>query len=549
MLATPVITGATGSVSIPAGYFCPVASSMLYAISEGGAVGTASPNSSIWLMTALGSCSAIASSASFTVDEVTTAAAAYALAPFYSIQGNIGATSTNLLGLTNAFATAATLADPVAGVAPGAALPSNAAFSAARLNSVANLLNTCTVSASACAPLFSATTSFGAPANTLDTAFKLAQNPALNVASLYTLSTASQAYAPALSSAPADWTMFITYTVAVPPGAVLPSGAQNGSPSGVAVDSQGSIWVSDYFYFASKLSPIGAPVFTTGYQTDGLNDSYGLAIDLNDNAWIPNEQPYQSPENNGSVTELSSSGTALSGAGGYIGGGLNYPIAVAIDPNGTTWVLDFADARITLLNSSGVPISGANGFSNPDIAFPIAVAIDANHFGWVANQNSPNVEKVSPDGSTFVNFICSDSPSGIAIDQGNNVWIANYYSDSVSLISNGGVILGNQTYTGSGSILRPQGIAIDGAGNVWVANYREPWLTELAGSNASTPGASLSPANIGLGGDAALLEAYALAIDASGNIWVTNQANGTVTKFVGLATPVKTPLSTNAKTP
>ncbi len=39
-----------------------------------------------------------------------------------------------------------------------------------------------------------------------------------------------------------------------------------------------------------------------------------------------------------------------------------------------------------------------------------------------------------------------------------------------------------------------------------------------------------------------MLEAFALAIDASGNLWVTNFGNDTLTEFVGLATPVKTPL-------
>lgn len=85
------------------------------------------------------------------------------------------------------------------------------------------------------------------------------------------------------------------------------------------------------------------------------------------------------------------------------------------------------------------------------------------------------------------------------------------------------------------------GIAVDGAGTVWVTNYRAPYLTELAGAGANAPGAALSPAR-GLGGDAGLLEAYGLAVDASGNVWVSSAGSDTVTKFIGLAVPVKTPL-------
>ena len=104
------------------------------------------------------------------------------------------------------------------------------------------------------------------------------------------------------------------------------------------------------------------------------------------------------------------------------------------------------------------------------------------------------------------------------------------------------------SYTGSGSIYHPQGIALDGAGSLWVANYRAPYLTELSAATSASPGAALSPA-AGLGADAALLEAYAIALDASGDIWVTNQGNSTLTKFIGLATPVKTPLSGLPKVP
>ena len=75
-----------------------------------------------------------------------------------------------------------------------------------------------------------------------------------------------------------------------------------------------------------------------------------------------------------------------------------------------------------------------------------------------------------------------------------------------------------------------------------MSNFGAPYLSELAGSTATAPGAGLSPAT-GIGADAALSQAYALALDASGNVWVTGEGNSSVTKFIGLAVPVKTPLS------
>jgi streptogramin lyase len=123
------------------------------------------------------------------------------------------------------------------------------------------------------------------------------------------------------------------------------------------------------------------------------------------------------------------------------------------------------------------------------------------------------------------------------------VWVANYYGNSISEISSSGVVLSNGSYTGGG-INHPQAIAIDGAGNVWIANYRGPSITELAGAvtTGAAPGTALTPSG-GLGADAALLEAYALAVDASGNLWVSSFGNSTITEFIGIATPVKTPLA------
>ena len=357
------------------------------------------------------------------------------------------------------------------------------------MNAVANLLNACAVNASACGAFFSATTVTATPTDTLDAVFNLAQHPAANVAVLYGQSLLSKAYAPALTSPPADWTMFLT----------LGGGGLN-SPSGIGVDASGSVWVSSYFNAASKFSPTGAAQFPAGITGYGIDNSYGLAIDANSNVWIPNEIPFTAT-GIGSVTELSAAGTPLSGSAGYQNGGLDYPLSVAIDPNGTAWVVDFGNSHLTLLNQLGTPLSGSTGYTTPLFAFPIVVAVDAHHFGWVGNLASTFVTRVAPDGSSFVNFNCCNGAAGIALDQGNNVWIANYYGNSVSLIASTSAIVSAGAYTGLGSLVRPQGIAVDGAGNVWVANYRMPYLAELAGVNSGNAGTSLSPA-AGLGADA-----------------------------------------------
>jgi streptogramin lyase len=102
-------------------------------------------------------------------------------------------------------------------------------------------------------------------------------------------------------------------------------------------------------------------------------------------------------------------------------------------------------------------------------------------------------------------------------------------------------------YTGGG-LDQPNGIAVDGSGTVWTTNYHGGSITELAGAATAKPGAILSP-SAGFGTTANLVEPYAVAIDPSGNVWISNFATvpapgkqGTITEFVGLATPVRTPL-------
>ncbi len=535
LLGSTLTTDGAGAFSVPAGYVCPAGGSQLYVIVRGGQAGTA-PNPAITLAAPVGACNQVVSGAQFVINEVTTAATAYGLAQFLSPGGNIGATATNAQGLSNAVATVASLANLTTGTSPGVSFPANGSSPTPKINSIANLLNTCTsaTSASGCAALFSATTPIGgtAPNNTLDAALNIALNAGSNVAALYAQSSASAAFSPALTASPSDWTMFINFT-----------GAGMNSPSGVGVDSTGNVWVASYFSTASEFSNTGNPIFPSGITSGGLYHSYGLAVDAQNGVWIPNEDSTVSGVNGGlgSITTINSTGQVTSGASGYIAGGIYYPIAVAVDNNATTWVVNYGNSSLTLLSSSGQSLSGSTAYTSPLFAFPVAIAVDANDNAWIANQEAATVTKVSPDGKTITSYTCCNGASGIAIDQRGFVWVANYYGDSISQLAADGTVISSGYSDNLASIHHPQGIAIDGSGHVWVTNFLGSSLTELAGSAANSPGQILSPTS-GWALDAKFNEGFAVAIDASGNLWVSNVQTNTLTEVVGLATPVKTPL-------
>jgi DNA-binding beta-propeller fold protein YncE len=84
-----------------------------------------------------------------------------------------------------------------------------------------------------------------------------------------------------------------------------------------------------------------------------------------------------------------------------------------------------------------------------------------------------------------------------------------------------------------GGTLEPKSVAIDGSGNVWVANSDNDSVSEFSAS-----GTPLSPASGFTGGG--LHQPLGLAIDGAGDVWVTDIWG--VTEIIGSAAPVVTPL-------
>jgi streptogramin lyase len=538
LLTNAITTDSAGGFSVLAGYACASASTQLYLIAKGGNPGLSGSvnNSSLELIAAVGSCSSIVSGAAAVVNEVTTVASVAALAAFYSTGGNVGASSTNAAGLANAFGAAGELANTTTGASPGASLPAGLSIPSVKINTLANILNSCTATdgGAACSALMTGATIFGgaAPGNTLDAVYNVLRNPTNNVSALNALLPANPVFVPVSASAAPDWTFAVTW-----------SGGGMDLPTAMAFDSKGNAWVASYFSMLTELPALGGggSVQQIASSSAALNESYGLTIDGSDNIWVANEQTANSINNgDGSVAKFSNTGQLLSGTNGYSAGGVFFPQGLAADTTGNVWVVDYGDSLVSLLSTSGAAVNGTTAWGSGQLSLPVAVAVDTSHNAWVVNQSGGTITRFSADGSTATQISCCNGASGLAIDQGGNVWVANYFGNSLSEVSStGAVLLNGQT---GGGVDHPQAVAVDGAGRVWAGNFHTGTLSEFAGSTSTTPGMPLSPA-AGLGTDAKLGSPFALAIDPSGNLWVSN-SNGanTVTVFVGLATPVKTPL-------
>jgi hypothetical protein len=539
-----VTTDTFGDFAINGAFAC-TSGQQVYLYSTGGdpqlaGTGVAgTPNPAATLLAVVGDCagSAFPGVTSISMNEVSTVAAAYALAGFATDPLHIGAPSAVAghalagTGLANAFNTALNLVNQTSG-APNPTLPlnSNAVVPVTTINTVANILASCVnsngVSSSGCSTLFANTTYGTVPGDIATAAINIAQHPAANLTALLNLATNASPFQPFLS-APKDLSLGINYT----------SGGGLNHAFGIAIDGAGNAWVTDLAVDSvTKISPAGEFLSgTNGYTAGGLDNPIGIAIDGTGNAWVINGL-------GGAVVELSSTGAILSGTNGYTGGGLTSSNAaswIAIDSSGNAWVTNFQGSSVYEISSAGTILSGTNGYTGGGLETTGGIAIDGSGNSWVVNKESDSVTKISSSGTVLsgTNGYTGGSlrvPTGIAVDSSGNAWVANQESVAVTKFSSAGTVLsGTNGYTGS-SIDEAAGIAIDGSGNAWVANAGGS-LIEL-----SSTGTILSGTNGYTGGG--LNVPFALAIDGSGNVWVGTEQGNPVTELIGLATPVITPI-------
>jgi hypothetical protein len=547
MISKNVTTMADGTFTISGDYHCSDPGDQVYLVATGGNPGLYPPvdNAKLVMMTAFGSCVNLPSANYLEINEVTTVAAAWALAPFMKSATEIGAGSNNLDGIASAFRNANLLVDSSTGLV-STTLPSNLAIETGKLYALADALAPCVNSdgTAGCAPLFQAATPSGgtAPTNTLNAALSIVQNPGQNVAEVYAAINAQAPFPTTLTKAPHDWTMSLTVT-----------GGGMISPGALGIDGYNNIWVANYFGTVSAFSAQGTPFPTAPYGAGILSEVFGLAVDFNNNVWVTTEEYPTHAPTAGSVTAFH--GAELGGTVGSVLHGnyiyddsIDFPYAIAADPDGDMLIDNYAGNSVTEYTNAGVFV--ASGLAAGEASFPVALSPDLNHGFWLANEGDGSVTHVDKNGNLLAKVSCCNGANGVATDALGNAWIANFYAGSVTELASGGAVEANTSGAGLSNVADPlkptsngpSGISVDAHQNVWVANYYGANFSEVAGSANTLPaGTAVSPST-GYGLDAHLLQPFTIAPDAAGNLWVSNVGRNTLTMFFGLATPTKTPL-------
>ena len=550
LLASPVLTDSHSSFALTGSYTCPSANTPVYLVARGGNPGFDGTvnNSALVLLTALGSCGSLAASPNqvLEVNEVTTVAAAYALAPFLTAFDHVGASATNTTGLANAFLNTQLLANSSTGLAPQ--LPSNLTTESGKLYALADALAPCvnsTGSGSPCGALFAAATPSGgtAPSDVLGALLNIVKNPGNQVGAVFSLVGSTPPWATSLTSAPHDWTMSLSVV-----------GGGLAEPTALAIDAAGDVWVTNYggrgpaglVAYTPQGTPFAGSPFGAGLQTD----AYGLTLDKNGDVWVSSYDNQQSGSSTGSVAKFQGAGSSTPGAllGHFADSTLSQPEAIAADPAGSGSILigNFHNGTVTFYNLGGQFQKVLGGSANG----PNAVASDGAGGAWVGDQGDHNVFHFRADGSAQA-VACCNAVQTLKLDLHGNVWTTNFtgignpavYTFS-EVAPDGTVLLNEQS---GGGLFAPGNGAIDAGGKFWVANYygvagaAYGSFTEIAGNDgAAPPGTPLSPST-GFGLDAAMSLAYALAPDPSGNLWVSIRNGDSLRMFFGIATPTATP--------
>ena len=296
-------------------------------------------------------------------------------------------------------------------------------------------------------------------------------------------------------------------------------GSQLNYPTGIAVDKSGNLYIADGLN--NRVRKVSGGVISTvagngtaGYTGDKgpatsaeLNNPTGVALDSSGNLYIADSA-------NNVVRMVSSSGTITTFAGnntlGYsgdmalaTGAQLANPVGVIADSAGNVYIADAGNNVIRQVYSGNI-VTYAEGFTQPD-----AVAVDSAGNIYVADTQGRRIVKYtnagvyttiagngygefSGDNGPGPNAAVYD-PMGLAVDSSGNVYIADTFNCRIRKVTPSGIITtiaGNGTlyFSGDGgpavqaALHFPHGVAVDSSGNVYITDTVNSVVRELQGT-------------------------------------------------------------------
>ncbi len=362
--------------------------------------------------------------------------------------------------------------------------------------------------------------------------------------------------------------------------------AQFNQPQGLTVDAAGNVYVGDTGnQTIRKITAAGVVTTLAGSPTNygsangsGANatfwDPQGVALDAATNVYVADSfnNTIRKVTPGGLVTTIAgTAGTSGSADGTGAAAAFSQPQGVAVDSLGNVYVTDGANGTIRLISSGAVvsTLAGSASTGNADgtgggarFSGPSGAAISSAGNGYVADTGNGTIRLISPGGvvTTFAGLAGSSGtndgtgsaarffgPQGVAVNSaGSLIYVADTANHTIRKITSGGGVTTlagvggssglNDGSGGSASFNFPQAVALDLTGNIYVADtwnhtIRKVTTGGVVTTLAGLPGyaGDLDSNATGAGTNGARFNCPSgVAVDASGNVYVTDTRNHTI---------------------
>jgi uncharacterized repeat protein (TIGR03803 family) len=357
------------------------------------------------------------------------------------------------------------------------------------------------------------------------------------------------------------------------------------SPSGIAVDSTGNVFVADANHAIRKITPAGVVSTVAGLlgrrgREDGaasvarFDAPSGLAIDTSGNLFVADSR-------NWTIRKITAGGvvSTFAGSAGELGSTdgignaarFSIPQGIAVDATGVVFVADTLNhtvRKITPDRAVSTLAGLANNAGSSDgsgsaarFAEPFGVAADTFGNVHVADTRNHLIRSVTSDGvvTTSAGLVSQGSSDGAAqaarfsisrglvVDSVGYTYVADSSNHTIRKITPDGTtstlagtagVAGSTNGLGSAARFRfPGGLAVDSSGNVFVADTNNHTIRKITpGGAASTlAGVAGSLGNAdGTGAAARFHFPGAIAIDSADNLFVADTNNNTIRKVTPL---------------
>jgi sugar lactone lactonase YvrE len=263
-----------------------------------------------------------------------------------------------------------------------------------------------------------------------------------------------------------------------------------------------------------------------------IGNPTAVAFDPKGNLWVVDTTnnrvlEYAPPFPTGEAASLVIGQKSLTGAGDTSpSGGLFGPTGLAFGPGGNLWVVDSGNNRV---------LEFTTPFSNGESA---SLVIGQPTFGGYI-------------GTTTAGGL--NSPSYLAFDGTGDLWVTDQGNNRVlefttpfSTGEKASVVIGQADFTAfapssttsAKSLFEPLGVAFDSVGNLWVVDSAEHRVLEYNAPFSTDQAASLviGQPSLTVGSSSTGLNAYAIAFDSSGNLWISDGINGVAEYLAPLST-------------